>query len=292
MTFGTILRLGRVSNLPTVWTNALAGAALATGGAPDLATVALAALALTLFYEGGMWLNDAFDAEIDARERANRPIPMGEIGRGTVFAGGYAMLIAGIVIAFLLGPQAGWAGVALAGAVILYDWLHKRTVLSPVIMGATRFLSYALAALAAGAVAAPSVVGPANLLWALIGAVGLFAWIVGLTYAAKQEAYDRIGAAWPLVVLAVPLLFALWLGLAVPVTLIFWAGLAAVAAFALHRLFRRNPGDVPKAVVTMIAGVSLYDAALIASTGATWLAVLAAAGFALTLALQKVASGT
>ena len=81
MTFGTILRLGRVSNLPTVWTNALAGAALAAGGAPDLATVAWAALALTLFYEGGMWLNDAFDAEIDARERANRPIPNGEIGR-------------------------------------------------------------------------------------------------------------------------------------------------------------------------------------------------------------------
>ena len=42
----------------------------------------------------------------------------------------------------------------------------------------------------------------------------------------------------------------------------------------------------------MIAGVSLYDAALIASTGATVLAVLAAAGFVLTLALQKVASGT
>ena len=292
MTFGTILRLGRVSNLPTVWTNALAGAALASGGAPDLATVAWAALALTLYYEGGMWLNDAFDAEIDAKERANRPIPMGEIGRGTVFAGGYAMLAAGIAIAFMLGPQSGWAGVALAIAVVLYDWLHKRTVLSPVIMGATRFLSYALAALAAGAVAAPSVVGPANLLWALIGAVGLFAWIVGLTYAAKQEAYDRIGAAWPLAVLAVPFLVLAPLALSVLLALVLWIALAGVAAFAIHRLFRRNPGDVPKAVVTMIAGVSLYDAALIASTGATVLAVLAAAGFVLTLALQKVASGT
>lgn len=282
MTFGTILRLGRVSNLPTVWTNALAGATLAAGGAPSLSVVLLAALALTLFYEGGMWLNDAFDAEIDARERANRPIPMGEIGVGAVFAGGFAMLGAGIAVAFLLGAAAGLAGVALAAAVVLYDWLHKRTALSPVIMGATRFLSYGLAALAVGAFAGAP----------LLGALGLFAWIIGLTYAAKQEAYDRIGAAWPLAALALPLLYVLWLGFETPTALIFGAALAAVAAFALHRLFRRAPGDVPKAVVTMIAGVALYDAALIASTGAVGLAVLAAAGFALTLALQRVASGT
>ena len=96
MTLGTLLRLGRVSNLPTVWTNALAGAVLASGGAPDPGATLMAALALTLFYEGGMWLNDAFDADIDARERANRPIPMGEIGRNAVFAGGFAMLAGGI----------------------------------------------------------------------------------------------------------------------------------------------------------------------------------------------------
>ena len=282
MTFGTILRLGRVSNLPTVWTNALAGAALAGAGGVPLDTVLLAALALTLFYEGGMWLNDAFDAEIDAKLRANRPIPMGEIGRGTVFAGGFAMLGAGTAIAFLLGPEAGGAALALAVAILLYDWLHKRTALSPVIMGATRFLSYTLAALAVGAFAGPP-------LW---GALGLFAWIVGLTYAAKQEAYDRIGAAWPLAALAAPILYALWLGLSSPLALAFALALTAVAALALRRLFRRAKGDVPKAVVTMIAGVCLYDAALIASTGETGLALLAGGGFLATLALQRVASGT
>lgn len=284
MNLGVILRLGRVSNLPTVWTNALAGAALAGAAAGEgfAAAVLLAALALTLFYEGGMWLNDAFDAEIDARERANRPIPKGEIGRGTVFAVGFALLALGCAAGFLLGPAAGAAGLALAAAVILYDWLHKRTALSPVIMGATRFLSYALAALAVGAFAGP----------ALIGALGLFAWIIGLTYAAKQEAYDDIGAAWPLAVLALPILYALYLGLSAPAALPFAAALAAVAAFALHRLFRRAKGDVPRAVVTMIAGVCLYDAALIAATGQVGLAVLAAAGFVLTLALQRVAAGT
>lgn len=284
MNFGTLLRLGRVSNLPTVWTNALAGASLAeaASGTFDGMSVLLAAVALTLFYEGGMWLNDAFDAEIDARERANRPIPNGEISRKTVFVGGFAMLAAGCLVALALGAAALGAGIALAVAVILYDWLHKRTILSPVIMGSTRFFSYMLAALAVG------VFGDA----ALFGGLGLFAYIIGLTYAAKQEAYDRIGAAWPLAVLALPLLYVLLSGIANPMSLVFLAALAGVVAFALHRLFRRAKGDVPKAVVTLIAGVSLYDAALIASTGEIVLACVAAGGFLLTLALQRIASGT
>lgn len=77
---GVALRLGRVSNLPTVWTNALAGAALA-GGEPWQAAMLPLLLALSLFYVGGMYLNDAFDRDIDARERPARPIPAG-IGRG------------------------------------------------------------------------------------------------------------------------------------------------------------------------------------------------------------------
>lgn len=281
MTPGTLLRLGRVSNLPTVWTNALAGAVLAVPEVP-LGTVILAALALTFFYEGGMWLNDAFDAEIDARERANRPIPMGEINRGTVFMGGFAMLAIGVVLAFLIGSYAGLAGIALAAAIVAYDWLHKTVSFGPVLMGLTRFFSYALAAFAVG--------------WltnsVLLGGLGLLAWVIGLTYAAKQEAYDRIGAAWPLAVLAVPLIWALISAVGNVVALALWVILAAVAASALHRLFRRSPGDVPKAVVTMIAGISLYDAVLIGGTGATALALVAAAGFVLTLLLQRVASGT
>src|SRR6185436_14806944 len=53
-------RLGRVSNLPTVWTNSLAGIVLARG-ADDPEVIAGAALSLSFFYVGGMFLNDAFD---------------------------------------------------------------------------------------------------------------------------------------------------------------------------------------------------------------------------------------
>lgn len=280
MTFHTILRLGRVSNLPTVWTNALAGAVLA--GQVNSQVVILAALALSLFYTGGMWLNDAFDAEIDARERANRPIPMGQIGVGTVFVVGFILLLAGILVSFTLGGTAGLMGIGLAVAVLLYDWLHKRTPLGPVIMGATRFFCYLLAAAAIGQIGGP----------VLFGALGLLAYIVGLTYAAKQEAYDRIDRAWPLAVLALPLIYGLSQAAVDPLAMALWAGLLVVVLLALRLLMRRNKGDVPRAVVTMIAGISLYDGVLIAATGQATLALLAVAGFVLTLVLQRVVSGT
>ena len=68
MKLKTALRLGRVSNLPTVWTNVLVGAAL--GGASwaswgDWGRVVLVLLAMSAAYVGGMFLNDAYDAEID-----------------------------------------------------------------------------------------------------------------------------------------------------------------------------------------------------------------------------------
>lgn len=280
MTPMTALRLGRVSNLPTVWTNALAGAVLAGAAAPG--PVLAAGLILTLFYVGGMWLNDAFDAGIDAAERPTRPIPAGEIDRRTVFAVGYGLLALGVLLSLLAGAGAGLAGAALAGAIVLYDWLHKRTVLSPVIMGAARFLSYVLAAAIAGAVTWP----------ALLGGLGLLAWVVGLTYAAKQEAYDRLERAWPLAVLALPLIWAFWQGLAGLWPLLIALALVGVAAWALRLLFRRARGDVPRAVVTLIAGISLYDAALIAGAGQPALAAVAVAGFGLTLLLQRVVPGT
>src|ERR1700685_242187 len=77
----TLLRLGRVSNLPTVWTNVLVGAVL-SGGDWRGWQLGLMLVAMSLFYVGGMYLNDYFDRAIDARERPEPPIPSGEISAG------------------------------------------------------------------------------------------------------------------------------------------------------------------------------------------------------------------
>ncbi|MHB0775285.1 UbiA family prenyltransferase [Halomonas sp. WWR20] len=276
------LRLGRVSNLPTVWSNGIAGWVL-TGVAPGGAGLLVLLMALSLFYVGGMYLNDAFDAEIDARERANRPIPLGEVSRLTVYILGFVMLGLGATLLFWLSVPAGWGGLALGAAIVLYDWWHKRTVLGPVIMGLCRFLVYATAALSAGASTPDTVI--------TVGALGLFCHVVGLTYAARQEAYNRVGAVWPLAVMAVSVGVVAWMadGILAWVILALYVGWGA---WALSLLFRRQPGDVPRAVVSLIAAISLYDAALVASAGAYGLAVLAVAAFGATLALQRVAPGT
>ena len=70
-----LLILGRVSNLPTVWSNCLAGWWLGGGG--NYANLLLLLLGATLLYAGGMFLNDAFDAEFDTQYRRARPIPSG-----------------------------------------------------------------------------------------------------------------------------------------------------------------------------------------------------------------------
>src|ERR1700749_2199129 len=93
----TLLRLGRVSNLPTVWTNVIAGATIANAAARP-ADIVMIGLAMTAFYVGGMYLNDFFDREIDARERPGRPIHAGEIGASTVSAIGFALLAVGVAL--------------------------------------------------------------------------------------------------------------------------------------------------------------------------------------------------
>ena len=91
MNWAVAFKLGRVSNLPTVWTNTLAAIILA-GAAPLAPQPLPLLLAMTLFYVGGMYLNDAFDANIDARERPERPIPSGQISRASVYGLGFGML--------------------------------------------------------------------------------------------------------------------------------------------------------------------------------------------------------
>ena len=290
MTWQDALSLGRVSNLPTVWTNLLAALVLAGGAVTDLRLLPLF-LGLTLFYVGGMYLNDAFDAVIDAVERPERPIPSGRVARGTVYVLGFAMLGAGVICLAWAGYAAEqgtglWpalAGLALAAAIVFYDWYHKANPLSPVVMGLCRLLVY-VAAGVAFAVPLPAPV--------LIGGLLLLCYVIGLTYVAKQENLGEVKNLWPLVFLAAPLLYGLQLSLAVPEAGAFLLALAVWMGLALWLVKRRQPGDIPKAVVSLIAGISLLDALLIAGTGALWLGGLAVLGFFLTLGLQRFVAGT
>jgi 4-hydroxybenzoate polyprenyltransferase len=278
----TALRLGRVSNVPTAWTNTLAGAVLAGAGRPG-GELAVLLVAFSLFYVGGMFLNDAFDAPWDARERPERPIPSGAAGAREVFLWGFGMLAAGVLLLALFGTEPAMAGMALAGVVTFYDWHHKGNPLSPVVMGLCRALIYVGAGLCY-ALALP------GQLWA--GALSLLCYLIGLTYIAKQETLSRVENLWPLAFLAVPVAHGAWLCAATPLAAPFWVLFCGWMLLALWFLRRRRKGDIPRAVVSLIAGISLLDALLIAGAGATGLALAGLAGFGLTLFLQRHIAGT
>ena len=73
--FRTLLLVSRVANLPTLWSNCLAGWWLSGGGA--WGRLALLLPGVSALYLGGVFLNDAFDAESDRQRRAVRPFPRG-----------------------------------------------------------------------------------------------------------------------------------------------------------------------------------------------------------------------
>jgi 4-hydroxybenzoate polyprenyltransferase len=290
MSWSVALRLGRVSNLPTVWTNTLAGIVLA-GGSVAHSRTPLLLIALSLFYVAGMYLNDAYDAEIDARERPERPIPSGQVGVETVFAAGFGMMALGLaLLAWIgrgmpggtgIGPVLG--GLGLGAAIVLYDRRHKGNPLSPVLMGICRVLVYATAGLAV----APEL--PAAL---RVGALLLLCYLIGLTYVAKQETLGEVRNLWPLVFLCAPVVYALATALASPSAAILSLAFTSLVVVALWFLWRRQPGDVPRAVVSLIAGISLLDAVLITGAGDLPVAWLAVGGFLLTFALQRFVPGT
>lgn len=285
------LRLGRVSNLPTVWSNCLAGLILA-GAAPRLLPLVLLMFALTLFYTGGMLLNDAFDVEFDRTFRPERPIPSGQIAATEVYAVGFLALVLGGLALALPAWAAGAAprpaallgGGLLAGVIVYYDWRHKRDPLSPLVMALTRGLVYFIAA--------------AGVAWPLGAAVwggiaAMLGYLIGLTYAAKQENLAEVRNLWPLVFLAAPFVYTLPLLRAGVVPALLWAMFAAWVLYALSYLLRRRGRSIPRAVVSLIAGISLLDAALIAQAqpGSPW-AWAAVAAFGLTLFLQRYVPGT
>jgi hypothetical protein len=241
-------------------------------------------LAMSLMYIGGMYLNDYYDRLVDARERPQRPIPAGEISAGLVCGFGFGMLGLGATLLAATGMAAALLGACLALAIVIYDVFHKGNPAAPVIMGLCRALVYgAAAATAAGSVAVA----------VMLAGLVLLAFVAGLTYAARQESFDRVGNLWPLVMLAAPMLLALPALREGVLAIAIYLALIACAVYAVYLLAARPmPGAVPRSVGLLIAGISLVDAALLAAAGAIVPALAAVLGFPATLMLQKHIPGT
>jgi heme O synthase-like polyprenyltransferase len=290
MSWKTYLALGRVSNLPTVWSNVLVGALLAAPQTPPRA-VAMLMAALSLFYVGGMFLNDGFDRHVDARLHPERPIPSGRISAREVFTIGFVSMGAGALLLMAVAVGRGQsvvlalaAGLALGALIVVYDLWHKNNPLGPLLMGGCRMLVYVSASLAVAGSVSPSVLGASFV---------LLSYLVGLTYVAKQETLSEFRNFWPLAFLLAPFVYVPAVG-----NVRSFASAALLASFlawvvlAVLLLRVRAPGNIPRAVIRLIAGISLLDALLLASHAIPLAAALALACFAATMMLQRYVRGT
>ncbi|MEM7682130.1 MAG: UbiA family prenyltransferase [Planctomycetota bacterium] len=124
-------QLFRISNLPTVWTNVLLGVTAAGGphqGRWELSAFALAAG--SLLYAALMVDHDLCDAQRDATERPNRPIPAGRIATRNAYVVAVAIISLSI-LCILQNPNPGFAcWLGILGFGVLYNQTHHKTAWS------------------------------------------------------------------------------------------------------------------------------------------------------------------
>lgn len=267
----------------------MAGAALAGVYEFDVKLLVLI-VSMSLSYLGGMFLNDAYDRRIDAVERPRRPIPAGEIKALTVFVLGYAMLAGSIaLVLFCAHYSTGfplYAAICVACltlCIILYNLWHKTNPYSPFIMGLCRMFVYITTAYAL-------LPDPSSLIF--VAAFITLCYLIGLTYIAKSENNNYFSAIWTIMFLAAPLGYGLLYSTDSFPTFLYTLALGIWLLYSLQFLIVTQKRDVPKAVVHLIAGISLVDAIYISSIGYHQFALLPVVAFLLTLFLQRHISGT
>lgn len=244
----THLRLARVSNLPTTWSNVLCAFLLV--GVFEWARFLAAIFAISLLYIAGMYLNDWRDADHDSRHQPERPIPSGLISRPAVLFYALAYGLVALLVSLSMEADATLWTLALIGCIAFYDLDHKNNVFSPWIMAACRALIYPWAAALAGAELSAA-------LW--IASLAAYSYTLGLTYIARgvMPLPYKLIFCWCLL-----LPVGLWLprmgveprlvGLTVLTGFLLWM------AYCLSGIFRTSP-RIGFTVGKLIAGFCLVD---------------------------------
>ena len=341
--------LGRVSNLPTVWSNCLgawvlAGAAFSNsesmrfnelegifGRFAHLFTmplICIPAAAASLLYIGGTALNDAFDADYDREHRPERPIPSGTLPLPLVWILGISALVVGTGIFLYMGSSSGDGtlsalAIGLAVLILIYDWMHKKSVWAVVPMGGCRLLLYIAVAVGAMHVTYIFTVSEAQsfeemakvgiiqaeltanqLLSVLAVGIALFVYIVVLTLSARAESgSEELNTSSKL-----PWLLYLPVIACVCVLVLSEASkdqyLAALVAVTLFTAWTkstitvlqdkgRDRSRIGIAVGRLLAGICLIDAMVVAAASPSHIPALFCVGFfALALLLQRYVRAT
>jgi 4-hydroxybenzoate polyprenyltransferase len=255
-----LLELVRLPNVFTAPADVAMG--LAVSGAVLGPQAAALLLASACAYAGGMALNDAFDARVDALERPERPIPSGRISRAAALAVAAACLAACLALAAAAGPRSFLVAALLVAAIAVYDGLAKGGPVGPASMAACRALNVGLG-MSAGAVG-----------WATLGpALALFAYVLVITVVSRFEVMaaptavvrGAVVAFGTLLATMAALVLACW-GLPAAGSLLFLALLAAWLATPLRAAVADpTPRRIIGVIKAAVLGIVLVDATFAAA---------------------------
>jgi 4-hydroxybenzoate polyprenyltransferase len=144
------LQLTRPANVITAIADIWAGFAIAGGWAymasawelgeqafgRNLLWLSLSTIGL---YAGGVAFNDIADAELDALERPERPIPSGRAKKTTAIFVASCLLVFGMICAFQVNPVSGILAISICLCALVYDyWGKHQSIVGPINMGLCR----------------------------------------------------------------------------------------------------------------------------------------------------------
>ena len=187
-----LLSTARVANIPSLMSNVWLGVAVAwilaaSDGVGDMevpwGAFLLLSVAGTALYVSGNFLNDWMDRDWDAVKRPERALPRGLFRPPAYFLAALYLAAIGIGIAAssaAVDLLAVVVAFGIFGCVVLYTWIHKKTVWSVIPMGLCRALLPIM-----GAAGVMGWDGFDGRVWFL--GVALLCYIAGLSLAARFE---------------------------------------------------------------------------------------------------------
>lgn len=275
----TLLLLGRVAHLPTVWSNGLAGWWLGGGG--NYWKLPFLLLGVSLLFTGGAFLNDAFDAASDRRQRPERPLPAGNISTPLVWRLGFGQLALGIFMLLCCSQLAAGAAFFLALTILLYNFSHQFFTAAPSFLGGCRFWIYIIA----GATGKNGVNG-----WPIFCGLALALYVAGSGFVVGHPNQRRSVSWWPPLLLAAPIFLAMAMNTGSFRLRAGWVSLVGLlwTTQSLRKLFSTGEIQTPHTAANLLVGICLVDWLAIVPDCPWWWQIIFPALFVLAKLLQKI----
>lgn len=236
-------------------------------------------------YGGGVVMNDVFDAELDAVERPERPIPSGLVSKAQATILGLILLAAGVFFASLASSYSAILAIAIAIGAVVYDkWGKHHVFWGPLNMGVCRGLNLLL-----GLSIIPSQVAE---FW-FLGIVPVV-YIAAITMISQDEVYggkkSTLYAAALLYVLAMAGIFYVSLSQDQHIATLFFIALWAFMVFVPLRKAMQQPEGrmIGRAVKAGVLALILMNAAWASAFGFIYLALIIILLLPLSILLAKV----